>query len=107
MPPASDGHRLSKENKIAQSISVNRAMAEVPPASNSHELTTKVSGGVHAIPFLHSIDCGRFPQSIVARTGSGAWYRPTHATTLQKVAGSIHLGRTQHVFSRATGTQPT
>ena len=52
-------------------------MAEIPPTSDSHRLTTKVNGGVHAIPFLHSIDCGGSPQSIVAGMGSGAWYHPT------------------------------
>ena len=61
MPPASNSHRLSNENKITHSVSVNRARTEILPTSDSHGSTTRVSGGVHAIPLLHSIDCGGSP----------------------------------------------
>ena len=107
MPPASYSHRLSKENERTQLVRVNRAMVEITPTSDSHKSTTKVSGGIHAILFLHSIDCGGF-----ASPSSPEW-GVVHGTVqhtpqlYRKVAGSIHLGRTQCVFSRGTGTQLT
>ena len=107
MCPASSSHGSSIENKITQSVSVNRAMAEIPPTSDSHRSATKVSGGVHAIPFLHSIDCGVSPSP-----SSPEWV-VVHGTVqhmpqlYRKVAGSIQVGRTQRVFIRGTGTQPT
>ena len=107
MPPASDSHRLSKENKIAQLVSVNRAMAEMPPASNSHRSTTKFSGGVHAIPLLHSIDCGGSPSPSSPEWGVVHGTVQCTPQLYRKVAASIHLGRTQRVFRRGTGTQLT
>ena len=107
MPPASNSHRLSKENKIAQLVSVNRARTEILPTSDSHGSTTKVSGGVHTIPFLHSIDCGGSPSPSSPEWGVVHGTIQHTSQLYRKLAASIHLGRTQRVFRRGTGTQLT
>ena len=106
IPPASDSHRLSTENKIAQLVSVNRALAEIPLTSDSHRSTTKVCGGVHAIPFLRSIDCGSSPSPSLPEWGVVHGTVQHMPQLYRKVAGSIHLGRTQRVFSRVPELNP-
>ena len=84
MSPASSSHWSSKESEMTQLVSVNRARAEIPPTSVSHRSTTKVSGGVHVIPFRHSIGCGGSPSPSSPEWGVVHGTVPRNATLYRK-----------------------